>query len=99
MGSHRYVAGGFVNQSRCRIAPAYSWRPRDANLVTITEGRLKPLLDQRVVLPGKEHAPTIAIVAARAIAKPGSKADEHCVMCSRRWASDAPAMCDRSAGV
>jgi len=53
----RCVARGFVNHAGCLIATAHSQRPRDANSVPITKGRLEPVLDERVIEPEKQHEP------------------------------------------
>ena len=42
----RCVARGFVSSAGCLIATAHSQRPRDANSVPITKGRLEPVLDE-----------------------------------------------------
>jgi len=51
----RCVARGFVSNAGCLIATAHSQRPRDANSVPITKGRLEPVLDEWVIEPEREH--------------------------------------------
>ena len=62
------VARGFVSNARCLIATAHSQRPRDANSVPITKGRVEPVIGEavgdglgRITNAGRLNAPRVSL--------------------------------------